>query len=376
MKNKKAKVLEKIYSVLVCILFLCVGGAGGVLLSATLFSGFFNPFEVIIGLVGILFTAYISIILHEAGHLVFGLISDYGFSSFRIGSFMWIKQDGGIRLRRFSLAGTGGQCLMTPPCNKDGKIPVILYNLGGVIANILLCAVFAIIYFLWVNRAVLLALIFLLGAIISFIFALLNGIPISAGGIANDGMNALHLSKNPDAAEAFRKQLLMNAAQSAGAKLSDMPDEWFTLPDGADMQNVHCASLAVFAVNRSFTPENTTAAEKEISDLLNSGYNIIGLHRGLLTCDLIYCRLVNNPDADISSLLTHDVKKIMQSMKTYPAVIRTEYVIALFADKNEKKADLILSNFDKNTKKFPYPQEISSERELMMKAREIYKNRI
>jgi len=52
---------------------------------------------------------FLQIIIHEAGHLMFGLISGYRFSSFRVGSLMLIKKEGTIKLRRLSIAGTGGQ---------------------------------------------------------------------------------------------------------------------------------------------------------------------------------------------------------------------------------------------------------------------------
>ena len=168
----------------------------------------------------------------------------------------------------------------------------------------------------------------------------------------------------------------MNAAQTNGASLEQMPDEWFELPEGADMQNVHCASIAVFRANRCFATQDMLTAENEIIRVLHSGYNIIGLHRGLLTLDLIYCRLVNNPDADISSLLTPELKKIMHAMRTFPAVIRTEYAIALFAENDENKAAKILKEFDKNTKNYPYKQDAAFERELIFKALEIYKTKI
>lgn len=90
----------------------------------------------------------IQIIVHEAGHLVFGLISGYKFSSFRIFSFMWVKEDGKMRLKRLSIAGTGGQCLMSPPDMVDGRIPVVLYNLGGSLMNVIVSLVFFMLYFL------------------------------------------------------------------------------------------------------------------------------------------------------------------------------------------------------------------------------------
>ena len=372
--RKQSKIMKKLYGFMVGVLFLAVAVGGVVFLSVTLLSGFFNLFEVILGLAGIILLSYISIIVHEAGHLVFGLMSGYGFSSFRIGSMMWTKQDGKIRLRRFSLAGTGGQCLMVPKGESESRAQLIMFNLGGVIANVILAGLFGLLYYLSL-RVILLALTFLFGAIVSFFIAITNGIPIDVGGIANDGMNALHLSKNPDAATAFRNQLLMNAAQTKGASLEEMPDEWFELPEGADMQNVHCASIAVFKVNRCFATQDTIMAENEINKVLHSGYNIIGLHRGLLTLDLIYCRLVNNSDADISSLLTPELKKIMRAMKTFPAVIRTEYAIALLVENDENKATKILREFNKNTKNYPYQQDAIFEYTLISKVSEIYKNR-
>ena len=372
--KKQNKILKKLYDFMVGLLFFAVAVGGVVFLSVTLLSGFFNPFEVVLGLSGIILLSYISIIVHEAGHLVFGLMSGYGFSSFRIGSMMWVKQDGKIRLRRFSLAGTGGQCLMVPKGEAESKAQLIMFNLGGVIANVVFAALFSLLYYLSL-RVILLALIFLFGAIVSFFIAITNGIPIDVGGIANDGMNALHLSKNPDAATAFRNQLLMNAAQTNGASLEQMPDEWFKLPDGADMQNVHCASIAVFRANRCFATQDTITAENEIIRVLHSGYNVIGLHRGLLTLDLIYCRLVNNSDAVISSLLTPELKKIMRAMKTFPAVIRTENAIALLVENDENKATKILREFDKNTKNYPYQQDAILECSLILKVSEIYKNR-
>ena len=140
------KILKIVGTVFAMMVMCLVGVAFGLFLSLTLFSGLFNGVEIIIGILGIMLSLYVSIIIHEGGHLVFGLLSGYGFSSFRIGNFMWIKQDGKIKLRRLSLAGTGGQCLMTPPEEKNGKIPVVLYNLGGVIANILLGGIFALAY--------------------------------------------------------------------------------------------------------------------------------------------------------------------------------------------------------------------------------------
>jgi len=71
-------------------------------------------------LIGMYAGIFLQLIIHEAGHLVFGMRSGYRFSSFRIGSFMWIRENDKIHCKRMSLAGTGGQCLMCPPELQDG----------------------------------------------------------------------------------------------------------------------------------------------------------------------------------------------------------------------------------------------------------------
>lgn len=370
------KILKFLGTAIVMIILCLVGAACGFLISIAMFSGILNPFEAVLLLVGIIVAFYLSTILHEAGHLIFGLISGYKFSSFRIASFMWIKQDGKINFRRLSIAGTGGQCLMIPPEVKEGKIPVILYNLGGVIVNILLTAIFALGYCL-VKTNFLLSIVLLFGAAASIILALTNGLPLNIGGISNDGLNAIHLSRNPGAAVAFRNQLLMNAAQANGVRISAMPDEWFTLPDGADMKNVHNASIAVFAESRTLDRLDTESAEIEIEQLLNSDYNVIGLHKNLLKCDLVFARLVNHGrEAEISSILTLEQLKFMKSMSTYPSVMRTEYAISLIRDKDEKKAEKIKNDFEKMARKYPYPTDIAADRSLMDLALKTYEKEI
>ena len=248
---------------------------------------------------------------------------------------------------------------MAPP--ESEKCPVVLYNLGGVIFNILLTVVLMSLYFV-VPYVAIVSELFIISATFSFIIALTNGIPMAPGGMPNDGMNAFYLSGNGSAEIAFRNQLLMNDELARGELLTDMPDEWFKLPEDADMQNVHCASIAVFAANRIMYSMDFAAAEVESIKLLKSNYNISSIHRNLIACDVIFCRLVaDGGKAEISSLLTINQQKFMQSMKSFPSVLRTEYAIALIRDKNTEKADKIRQKFEKIIKSYPYPQDAAQE---------------
>ena len=126
----------------------------------------------------------LQIIVHEAGHLFFGLLSGYKFISFRVFDFKITKDENGkFKIRYERLAGTGGQCLMRAPEYVEGKFKYKLYLLGGVTFNLLFSIVF------WLVLPNYYTLLF---ALIGFALAFLNLIPMGF----NDGMTFYHASKD------------------------------------------------------------------------------------------------------------------------------------------------------------------------------------
>lgn len=132
----------------------------------------------------LLFSIFLQVLLHEGGHLVCGLATGYRFVSFRIFNLTFIRKDGKLCIKRFSLAGTGGQCLLTPPERPLEDIPTTLYNLGGVLAN-LLTAILAFLPLLTVDGLPYLLKFFLLMlSLIGILLAGMNGIPMKMGASA------------------------------------------------------------------------------------------------------------------------------------------------------------------------------------------------
>ena len=141
---------------LIIAFFAAIGGICGLLLpnlTAQLLDAGTPVWLEMLVLCGSLLLLYVAmflqLVIHEAGHLVFGQLSGYRFSSFRIGSFMLLSQNGKFSVKRLSLAGTAGQCLMSPPEMSNGTFPVVLYNLGGCIMNLAASAVLFLLYLLF-----------------------------------------------------------------------------------------------------------------------------------------------------------------------------------------------------------------------------------
>ncbi len=312
---------------------------------------------------------YLQLIIHEAGHLVFGLLTGYRFSSFRIGSLMWIKDGDKLRRKRFSLAGTGGQCLMSPPPMVDGQLPVILYNLGGSLMNLIAGLVFLGLYAV-TGRGSFLGTVSVMAAVIGFAQAALNGIPLRLI-VDNDGYNALSLSRDPAARKAFWLQMKINEQVSAGVRLKDMPEEWFPQPEGDALKNSMVAAIAVFGCNRLMDEHRFAEAEQRMAHLMDRETGIVDLHKNLLVCDRIYIELLGENRAErLQSWRTKELEQFMKSMRSFPSVLRTQYAYALLGEGDTEKAANYKARFEKAAASYPYPSDMQSERELMVLAEE------
>lgn len=325
--------------------------------------------EEVLSLIGLLLVMYVAIlvqmIVHEAGHLVCGLLSGYKFSSFRIFSFMWVKEEDKIKLRRLSIAGTGGQCLMTPPDMVDGKIPIVSYNIGGALMNIIVGVVFLGLFFSFENVPFL-STVMLMFAVIGFILALMNGIPMRLGTVDNDGYNAFALTRNAEAMRSFWVQMKTNEQIAKGVRLMDMPDEWFAVPSDEAMKNSMVVVIGVFACNRLMDAHKFEEADKLMAHILEIDSGIVDLHRRLMVCDRMYVEMITENRREIlEGMLDKEQKKFMKSMKNFPSVLRTEYVYALLCEKNIVKANKVKNQFEKCAKTYPYQNDVQSERELM-----------
>ena len=342
-----------------------IGGIAGYS-GAKYFAGVGGNREVILPFIIVLaFSYFLHIIIHESGHLIFGLLSGYQFVSFRVGSLTLYKIKGKYKFGKYKLAGTGGQCLMAPPEMKDGMIPYRLYNMGGAIMN-LLFSVPTITIWAMLRPTGLGKVFCVVWSIVGLFSAATNGIPMSMGQIDNDGKNAISLGKNKKALRAFWVQLKVNQMQVEGMSLVHMPEEWFELPESEDMKNPMIAVLGALHCNRMMEEKRYEEVSRKIDQLLRSETGMLGVHRMLLQIDQVFCEIMSSRNEKVlNSMNDKQVKQFMKAMKNYPAILRTQYAYALHIEKDLNKAEKIKKRFERIMKTHPIQGELNAERQFI-----------
>lgn len=307
-------------------------------------------------------SAYLQIILHEAGHLAAGLLSGYRFVSFRIGNSMVQREGERLHYRRLHLPGTGGQCLMDPPMQGE-ILPFRLYNLGGILMNLLTAAA-AIVGAVFVRNPYGHAFLQMF-ALMGILFALSNGIPMKTALISNDGYNVYALGRDAAALRAFRLQMHIHALQAQGIRPKDMPAAWFAFPDEAGLANAMTAAIGVFAEGRAMDQHDFETAKTYIAALLDAP-GTHGLYKNLLTLDRVFIDLIEQGDAaDMSALENRKMRAFCRQMRFFPSVIRTQYAAAVLHAHDDAAAQKLLLQFEKSLRSYPSAADAALERELV-----------
>ena len=310
-------------------------------------------------------------VIHEAGHMVTGLLNGFRFFSYRVGPVMILKKDGKYSLKKYSIAGVLGQCLMEAPDAYDDIRPYVRYLYGGCFFNLLSAVICGLFFALTFIRRGNYHLLVFLGfmVLVGLVDVLTNGIPMKQGMVANDGytIRCLRKDKSGTALRSLWLQLKVNVAQQGqNMRTKDMPAEWFAIPENLDMRNALSTTLLMYAAGRYMDEQDFENAEKMMDRLEGEDNDVIDIYRHMLKLDRLFLRILENgADTDLSVLEDKQVKTLMRSMKDHPSVIRTAYAVAKGVRHDEKEAATCLEQLEKVAKTWPNHADIESERELM-----------
>lgn len=300
----------------------------------------------------------INIILHEAGHLIFGLLTGYSFLSFRIFSLTFIRENGRLRCKRYSVPGTAGQCLLAPPNGAVEELPFRLYNYGGVIINLFVS--FLIILPILMFPQLSIHGRFMLGGFAAggILLGITNGLPVKAFGIANDGYNVKSIKRDPVAKSSFRLQLELVRRQSEGQWLRDMPEEWFELPEGADLTNVMNAFILYMRYNRNLDRMDLVAARDSLLKLDTVLPKLPYAYRNLTNMGLLFLAILNGDSKEeTEQYLTKQCKALIKGARNEINLGRVAYAYYKLYTKDEKKAKECRKRLDKLAGRYPIQAE-------------------
>ena len=376
-REKKAKLQKTVLFIAAFLFMMLCGGVGGYLighLNKKLFHDGGIP-AMLFGIGAILCVIGIAwllhMYLHEVGHLLFGLATGYQFQSIRFGSLMFFKSaEGRPKITKYTLAGTGGQCLMLPPKeDAQGNYPTGLYNWGGCLMNLILSAICFVGWFC-IGTESIPAVCLLLCSLLGIGVSLMNGIPLSS--LSNDGYNAFILRKSKEARTVFRFQLLMNDEILRGKRLSELPEEWFALGETCRMDNTRTTSAAVLRFNRLIELKQFDEAEQLGWHILEEAEEIADVHELMIKAELLFLEIMHCEceETDKAKQMYKKEEKKLAVLKSMPSMQRIFYAYYLCIEKDEKKAKQAKELFEKLAKHYPNQAEIIGERALMKLAEE------
>lgn len=366
MNKKRENTDKKIMSFILFIVFTLSAFIGGYIAGKTFAMNMANTnnkllifliFLIIIYLVMIL-----QVIIHELGHMVFGLLSGYKFCSFRIFSLILIRKDGKFIIKRYKLPSTAGQCLMDPPDLINGKMPCLLYNLGGSIFN-LISAIMCLIIIVNSNNTYLKVFLFS-NIIVGVMFTILNGIPIKTKEICNDGYNALNLKNDTVFTKYMWIQLKAHRYLLDGKSLSEFPCDFFLTPADENINHPLATAIVMYQLNMLLEQHRFEECKEKAYDLINN-YDIINIYKVSCINDLVYLEILDGNFDKARELMNKNQIKLSKAFGYNISFARTLYLYYLLVEKDDKNVVKYKKLLDKSFKYCIYPIEAKTERKLI-----------
>lgn len=304
------------------------------------------------------------VIAHEAGHLLLGLLTGYRFVSFRIFNLTFVKVDGRLRIKRFSIAGTGGQCLLTPPDLPLEKIPTGWYNAGGILMNLLLLLI--AIPLLWLPLHPFVREGLVIFCLTDGALLLLNGLPMKVGGMPNDAYDILHLRHNMTAKKALVVQLRNNALIQDGLRPKELPEELMEWTTDIDFRNPMEVAIPLMYISRLMDEMQFEETYQKLEELHGHKAEILPLYMNEIACELAYCAMVTGRKERAQEIMDAKLMEYVQRYaKTMSSKQRLLFAKALYIDGDREEAVRLYDALRASEESYLMQGEVKSDLALM-----------
>ena len=326
-KDKKELKNKRFYFIICTILGIGVGLiANRVLLSKE------NSKYWLYAILFIWLDSILLIVIHEAGHLIGGIITSYRFQSFRIFSWCVVKTDKKYIIQKRKVPGLSGQCLMMPPPNWTIDSPCFLYHAGGVIATLLVALLSGVFYFFTVSPILQISLFvfFCYGIILT----VLNLIPMQLSGANNDGANILAIKRDKTAKEAFLKQLECNAWLSHGKRLEDISEDYLKLNEDAIWSEPLNYYLEWILYSKYLKEREFEKAEELLIRLEEVYQDMLRGKKIRINSERLYLLILYQADVDTIQTFYKNVEGELRRQLLCTSILRTLIVYERYRNKN------------------------------------------
>ena len=317
----------------------------------------------------------IHIVIHELGHLCFGLLTGYRFLAIEFRNIIFVKEEGKIKCHLIKSGYAGGFCMMQAPEYKDGSIPFILLECGGIIANACFSVIFLVLLLYYKDNSYLSAIFFSL-VISGIVIAVMNGIPRKTISLFTDGYNLRSLLESSKAVRYFWLQTQINSQTISGVRLRDMPDEWFLFSIEEDFSNNMIATIVATTCSRLIDQQLFSEANQLIEQILGMDVNITEMTRRYLICESLFIEIIGaNRSEVIDRIFSQEQETFMKAMKNSPTVLRTVYAHVLLVEGNLAEAKRLREMFNRKSETYHYQTVFEGEKELFNIVDQIYQER-
>lgn len=320
-KKEKIKMLS-IYAFYLLIGFFCGFGYIAIAESAKVNESLSLPIFLILLVLSTTVSFVLHIALHELGHVITGKLTGYGFYSYRLFSFLFLKEDGKWRCKRYTIPGTMGQAIMTPPEKTDGEYPWFWYNAGGGLMNIFLSLIVWIMYILIPGSSEFKTTIMVPFIFLGIVLGLTNLIPSPSGMLANDGSNMLALFKDKIAKYSFYEHLALMEHLAKKKNFSDLPFEFYQLPRDANLRCQLNANTKTHELEYYYDVQAFGSAIKLLNELAEESTMAKTIKLNLDT-ERLFMECMQGPREDVvNTLCTKELVNLLKVAKNVPEIQR------------------------------------------------------
>ena len=291
----------------------------------------------------------LGIIIHELGHLVFGLITGYSFCSFRLLFLVWFREDDKIKFKKIKNM-LMGQCLMTPP-HDESKFKFVWYNLGGGLFNI--AGVIIAIGFTALADISIFTPIPLAAITANASLAISSLIPLNFY-VPNDGKNIKTALQSKEARRGFFLMFLTNSETATGKRYRDFDSEVFFVEETADFDNYMIAFIVMCEAARLYDMGEYDKSVEQYSRLNID--NLQTFYKNSIKLEILYYYIVHRPDFEKAKILYNDkqMKTLLEELgQLIPSTPRVCAAYEYFVNGDKEKGESLLEKAKADIENYP-----------------------